>query len=89
MTIRTDIAFALEMDAQDELARFRDRFVSDDPELIYMDGNSLGRLPKATIERMQEVVEGEWGRRLIRGNSPLDGSSGLTSIYSRDRFLTA
>ena len=36
------------LDAADPLAEFRDRFVIDDPSLIYMDGNSLGRLPIAT-----------------------------------------
>ncbi len=56
---------ATRLDAADPLAAFRERFVLDD--LIYLDGNSLGRLPVATIERMREVVEGEWGERLIRG----------------------
>lgn len=55
------------LDSHDPLARFRDEFVIDDPALIYLDGNSLGRLPKRTVERMREVVEGEWGKRLIRG----------------------
>ena len=35
-------------------------------DLLYLDGNSLGRLPKTTVARMREVVEGEWGSRLIR-----------------------
>jgi kynureninase len=39
----------------------------DDPELAYLDGNSLGRLPKATVELSQELIRGQWGRRLIRG----------------------
>ncbi|RYG25174.1 aminotransferase class V-fold PLP-dependent enzyme [bacterium] len=52
------------MDAQDPLASFRDRFVMDD--ILYLDGNSLGRLPKATVERMRQAVEAEWGGRLIR-----------------------
>ncbi len=52
------------LDAADPLAAFRERFVTDD--LLYLDGNSLGRLPKATAERMRTVVEGEWGRGLIR-----------------------
>ena len=39
----------------------------DDPELIYLDGNSLGRLPKRSAARLREVVENEWGSRLIRG----------------------
>jgi len=35
--------------------------------MIYMDGNSLGRLPRATVERVDAAVEQEWGRDLIRG----------------------
>ena len=53
------------LDAADPLARLRDEFVDDDPELIYLDGNSLGRLPKATRQRLAEVTQ-EWGRGLIR-----------------------
>ncbi len=64
--IRTDIDFAYELDAQDELASFRNEFVIDDPNLIYLDGNSLGRLPKRTADFMRCAVEEEWGKRLIR-----------------------
>ena len=59
---RTDAAAR---DAADPLRRFRDRFVLDD--LIYFDGNSLGRLPVATRDRLRHVVEHEWGVELIRG----------------------
>ncbi|MDE3087926.1 MAG: kynureninase [Chloroflexota bacterium] len=58
---------ARELDHLDPLARYRDEFVIDDPDLIYLDGNSLGRLPKRTAARVREVVEREWGQRLIRG----------------------
>ncbi|UCD36763.1 MAG: kynureninase [Fidelibacterota bacterium] len=58
---------ARRLDGKDELASFRGRFVVDQPDLIYLDGNSLGRLPRATVERMQAVVEQEWGCNLIRG----------------------
>ncbi|MDX2175552.1 MAG: aminotransferase class V-fold PLP-dependent enzyme [Candidatus Sumerlaeia bacterium] len=58
---------AAELDAADELARFRDEFVIDDPSLVYLDGNSLGRLPKRTADRLAEVARGEWGARLIGG----------------------
>lgn len=64
--MRTDAEYARQLDQQDELARFRDEFVVDDPELIYLDGNSLGRLPKRTQELLAEEVEHGWGRRLIR-----------------------
>jgi kynureninase len=62
----TDISLAHDLDAQDELASFRDEFVIADPNLIYLDGNSLGRLPKRTVEFMRNAIEAEWGKRLIR-----------------------
>jgi kynureninase len=62
----TDRADAERLDAADPLAPFRDRFVIDDPETIYLDGNSLGRLPLATRERLQELTA-EWGSDLVRG----------------------
>jgi kynureninase len=66
MTFDTDIRFAHDLDAQDELAPFRDEFVIGDPNLIYLDGNSLGRLPKRTVHFMRNAIEHEWGERLIR-----------------------
>lgn len=55
------------LDSADRLAPFRDRFVIDDDLVAYLDGNSLGRLPKATLERLTAFVREEWGGRLIRG----------------------
>ena len=63
----TGLEYALDLDRRDTLARFRDEFVIDDSALIYLDGNSLGRLPKRSIARLREMIEKEWGRRLIRG----------------------
>jgi kynureninase len=60
-------AQAAELDAADPLRHLRDEFVIDEPDLVYLDGNSLGRLPKRSAERLKQVVEHEWGRRLIRG----------------------
>jgi len=54
------------LDAADPLARFRDRFVPVEPGLVYLDGNSLGRPTKASIERVAAITEA-WGTRLIRG----------------------
>jgi kynureninase len=53
------------LDAADPLRGFRERFHIPDG-LIYLDGNSLGALPKATVARQQEVVAEEWGNALIR-----------------------
>ena len=55
------------LDAADPLSAFRERFVIADPELIYLDGNSLGRLPRATAGRLATVAGHEWGERLVRG----------------------
>ncbi len=57
-------AHAGELDAADPLAGFRDRF-SIREGLIYLDGNSLGCLPKATAGRMQQVIGEQWGEGLI------------------------
>jgi hypothetical protein len=52
---------AASLDADDPVASFRDRFVVGAPDTIYLDGNSLGRLPLATRERLHELIE-VWGR---------------------------
>jgi kynureninase len=61
-----DRAYAEGLDADDSLAGFRDRFERDDRSLIYLDGNSLGPLPRATRARIAEVVSQEWGSGLVR-----------------------
>ena len=58
---------ALALDAADPLAPFRERFIIGDEPIAYLDGNSLGRLPKATAARLRDVIDHEWGGRLIRG----------------------
>ena len=57
---------ALSLDEADPLAGFRSRFVITEPDLIYLDGNSLGRLPVGSAERLQSVVATGWGERLVR-----------------------
>lgn len=58
-------------DAADPLRPFRERF--DLPAgVIYLDGNSLGALPKATPARLAEVVAREWGQDLIRSWNSAD-----------------
>jgi len=62
---------ALALDAEDALAPWRDRFTL--PEgVIYLDGNSLGALPKAVPPRLKRAVEQEWGVGLIRSWNDAD-----------------
>ncbi len=56
---------ALALDAADPLAPLRDQFHLP-PGVIYLDGNSLGVLPRSTAARVQQVVTEEWGEGLIR-----------------------
>jgi kynureninase len=65
-TFPADRSHAEGLDAADPLAGFRDCLVRDGPELIYLDGNSLGPLPRATQARIAEVVAQEWGAGLVR-----------------------
>lgn len=56
---------AASLDRADELALFRERFVLPDG-VIYLDGNSLGPLPKTVPARIEQVMQREWGQSLIR-----------------------
>lgn len=67
MTVPLDAAYADQLDAADDLAGLRQAFVNDEPDLIYLDGNSLGRLPRATADLAADLVRRQWGTRLIRG----------------------
>lgn len=57
---------AQDLDRNDPLAGFRDEFIIPDPDLVYLDGNSLGRTPKATRARVEQVLQQEWAGGLIR-----------------------
>ncbi|MFB7242303.1 kynureninase [Streptomyces populi] len=58
------VARAAELDAADELAALRKRFVLDD--VVYLDGNSLGALPVEVPGRVEDVVRRQWGELRIR-----------------------
>ena len=60
-----DLAQARELDRRDPLAPLRNEFVIADPDLIYLDGNSLGRMPRAARAVIDSSVNG-WSDRLIR-----------------------
>jgi kynureninase len=62
-----DRAAVAELDRDDPLAGFRERFVfDDDDQVVYLDGNSLGRLPRATVIRVARELQQQWGARLVR-----------------------
>ncbi|NVJ99401.1 MAG: kynureninase [Alphaproteobacteria bacterium] len=69
--IPTSLDWCQTQDANDPLAPMKDRF--DLPEgIIYMDGNSLGVLPKGVKERVADVVSREWGTDLIKSWNTAD-----------------
>ena len=63
----TQREYALELDRNDPLARFKSMFVISDPQMCYLDGNSLGRLPKATIAAINDFMVDEWGPQVVTG----------------------
>jgi kynureninase len=58
---------ALGLDSNDPLAKYRDLFVFTDPEVCYLDGNSLGRLPKSTVETINKFLIEGWGTKIVDG----------------------
>jgi len=62
-----DLEYARSLDSNDPLAAFRDHFIIADPDQCYLDGNSLGRLPKATAEAIQRMTVEGWGGELVTG----------------------
>lgn len=65
----TDVTrgWADEQDEGDELASLRDSFYRPDPDVLYLDGNSLGMLPLTVRDRLHHLVDEEWGHELVRG----------------------
>ena len=63
----TDREYALQLDARDPLAHFRSQFVISDPNICYLDGNSLGRLPLSTITAVNDFMTNEWGPEVVAG----------------------
>jgi kynureninase len=56
---------SLELDKTDPLNNYKNYFCSES-DLIYFDGNSLGRLPKSTIDQTTELIKNQWGKELIQ-----------------------
>ncbi len=60
-----DLVNAQKLDRNDILSEFKNLF-ENNPNEIYLDGNSLGKLPKKTQEIYTKTIENQWGKRLIR-----------------------
>ena len=64
--MNTEIKLSQKLDQNDQLKDFKKEFINDNNE-IYLDGNSLGKLPILSKIKIKNVVENEWGNSLIRG----------------------
>lgn len=63
----TDRSTALALDAADPLAKYKQAFQISDPDLCYLDGNSLGRMPLASVKAVNDFLTHEWGKELVDG----------------------
>ncbi len=80
----TSRAYAESLDAQDSLAHYRNEFIISDPTRCYLDGNSLGRLPKQTIEKVNDYLLNEWGDQLVDGwSSWIDEAKSTGDLIGR------
>jgi len=83
----TSRSYAEELDAKDHLSTFRDEFVIADPQLSYLDGNSLGRMPKATVKVVEDYLRQEWGTKLVTGWSDwIDEAQTVGDLVGRTTF---
>ena len=62
-----DRSVAESLDAQDPLHHYKTKFVVTDPDMCYLDGNSLGRLPHATVKAINDFLTHEWGPEVVTG----------------------
>jgi kynureninase len=63
----TNRSTALALDAADPLAKYKQAFQITDPDLCYLDGNSLGRMPIASVKAVNDFLTQEWGQELVDG----------------------
>jgi kynureninase len=63
----TDRQYALDLDKNDPLGKYKDQFIVTDPQMCYLDGNSLGRLPKRTVEVINDFLLKEWAPKVVEG----------------------
>ena len=75
----TDRSYAEDLDSKDSLAKYKSEFVITDPKISYLDGNSLGRLPKKTITAINSFLTDEWAGKLLKVGPP-----GLMRLRKRE-----
>lgn len=63
----TSSDYPARLDRDDPLGAFPSQFVVTEPELCYLDGNSLGRLPQSTRQALETFLLDEWGAQLVDG----------------------
>ena len=56
-----------DMDQNDPLSKYQSEFYVSDKNLCYLDGNSLGRLPLRTVNKITSFLKEEWGKQLVEG----------------------
>ena len=66
MEDKNTLSYANNLDRIDPLRKYRNEFYIEKNGLIYLDGNSLGLLPKESLSKTEQLVKNEWGSRLIR-----------------------
>ena len=80
----TDRSYALDLDSVDPLAKYRELFINTDPQMCYLDGNSLGRLPKRTIDMVNDYLINEWGAQVVEGWSHwIDEAQSVGNLIGR------
>jgi len=95
MTFDLSRDYAKNLDEADELNSYRGKFFQPDADLVYMDGNSLGRLPLRTVERVERVVVEEWGSKLVRSwganwfNAPIEVGEKIALLVGADKGQVA
>ena len=60
----SEIKISQKLDKEDTLKNFKKEFLNNSNE-IYLDGNSLGKLPLTSLIKVKNVLEKEWGENLI------------------------
>ena len=58
-----------DLDQNDPLSKYQSEFQVSDIDLCYLDGNSLGRLPLRTVDKITSFLKEEWGKQLVEAGA--------------------